>query len=43
MLDCGPSEIEDPSDQERGVSPPEVEVQVLECKHVIGASLLKSS
>ena len=43
ILDCDPSEIEDPSEDERGgVSPPELEVQVLERERVVGAGLLNT-
>lgn len=43
ILDCDPPEIEDPSDAERGgVSPPELEVQVLERERVVGAGLVKT-
>ena len=43
ILDCDPPEIEDPSDDKRGgVSPPELEVQVLEHERVVGAGLVKT-
>ena len=43
ILDCDPPEIEDPSDAERGgVSPPELEVQVLERERVLAAGLVKT-
>jgi hypothetical protein len=41
ILDCDPSEIEDPSDDKSGgVLPPELEVQVLECERAVGAGLV---
>ena len=43
ILDCDPPEIEDPSEDERGVSPPKLEVQVLERERVPGAGLVKTS
>ena len=43
MLDWEPPEIEEPSDAERGgVSPPELEVQVLDRERVVGAGLEKT-
>ena len=44
ILDCDPSEIEDPSEDERGgMSPLELEVQVLlERERVAGAGLVKT-
>ena len=43
ILDCDPPEIEDLSDDGRGgVSPPELEVQVLERERVVGAGLEKT-
>ena len=43
ILDCDPPEFEDPSDDESGgVSPPELEVQVLERERVVGAGLVKT-
>ena len=43
ILDCDPPEFEDPSDEERGgVSPPELEVHVLERERVVGAGLVKT-
>ena len=43
ILDCDPPEIEDPSEDERGgVSPPELEVQVLERERAVGAGLVKT-
>ena len=43
ILDCDLPEFEDPSDEERGrVSPPELEVQVLEHERVVGAGLVKT-
>lgn len=43
MLDCDPPEIEDPSEAERGgVSPPELDVQVLERERVTGPGLVNT-
>jgi len=43
ILDCDPPEFEDPSDDERGgVSPPELEVQVLERERAVGAGLVNT-
>jgi hypothetical protein len=44
ILDCDPPEIEDPSEEDErgGVSPPELEVQVLERERVVGAGLVKT-
>ena len=43
ILDCEPPEIEDPSEDERGgVSPPELEVQVLECERAVRAGLVNT-
>jgi len=42
ILDCDPPEFEDGSDDESGgVSPLELEVQVLERERVVGAGLVK--
>ena len=43
ILDCDPPEFEDPSEDDRGgVSPPELEVQVLERERAVGAGLEKT-
>jgi hypothetical protein len=43
ILDCDPPEFEDPSDDERGgVSPPELEVKVLERERAVGAGLVNT-
>lgn len=41
ILDCDPPEIEDPSEDER-VSPPQLEVQVLEHECAVGAALVNT-
>jgi hypothetical protein len=40
ILDCELPESDDLSEDERGMSPPELEVQALNCKHAVRAGLV---